>query len=40
MIFTNTSIFIEEDAMISYERFKEAVRSDLKSYLPGEYADH
>ena len=26
--------------MISYERFKKAVREDLKNYLPGEYADH
>ena len=26
--------------MISYERFKKAVRTDLKNYLPEEYADH
>ena len=26
--------------MISYERFKQAVRSDLKKYMPEEYADH
>ena len=26
--------------MLSYERFKQAVRSDLKKYMPAEYADH
>lgn len=26
--------------MISYERFKQAVRTDLKNYLPEEYAQH
>ena len=26
--------------MLSYERFKQAVRKDLKKYMPAEYADH
>ena len=26
--------------MISYERFKQTVRAELKNYLPGEYAGH
>ncbi|MCR4724909.1 MAG: DUF5688 family protein [Clostridia bacterium] len=26
--------------MLSYERFKQAVRTDLKNYLPEDYADH